>query len=104
RRYIEAGQKLASMRREFSTMVRNDDTLREIRNQIAELRVARLATQAYLESTVRARNIAVNYSIWHRYQDRFISPSYPYVPYTNYGGYRGYYWTGAAYPIGYSGR
>lgn len=101
KRYVEAGQKLASMRREFSTMVRNDDTLREIRNQIAELRIARLATQAYLESTVRARNIAVNYSAWYRSHDRYISPGY--VPYTNYRGYRGFYWSGGVYPIGHSG-
>lgn len=67
----DAAAETASMRASFLRSIRNNEELKSVRQQIADLRVARHATQAFHESTVRAANIAINYAYWSRYQDRY---------------------------------
>lgn len=74
-RLQEASANLLKMRRDFRESVRKSDDLRQLRDEIAELRIARLATQAYLESTVNAANTALDYAYWYRGQERFVSPT-----------------------------
>jgi hypothetical protein len=83
--------KTASMRASFVRSIRNNEELKSLRQQIADLRVARHATQAFHESTVRAANIAINYAYWSRYQDRYAWYSTPYLGYWDsyYGTYTG---------------
>jgi hypothetical protein len=94
-RLIEAAGRLTSLRQSFAAKVRTDPEIRQTRDDIANLRVARLATQAYYESTVIARNLALDYAYYSRLVDRYSSPysgiGYnPYYgpsPYSNYGYY-----------------
>lgn len=76
-----------AMRTNFARGIRNNAELKAVREQIADLRVARQATQAYYQSTVRAANVALDYAYWSRYQDRYAWTSTPCV--TNWGGVYG---------------
>lgn len=76
-----------AMRANFIRDIRQNEELKALRDQIADFRVARLATQAYYQSTVRAANVAMDYAYWSRYQDRFNSCSTPFQSYWN-----GWYW------------
>ncbi len=78
--YVAAAQKVNTLREANALEVAQDAELVALRRAVAETRIAKLVTHAYLGSTVRARNIAVNYSAFDRNVDR-------YRPVVGYGWY-----------------
>lgn len=86
--YIAAAQKVNELREANARQVSKDENLIALRRAVAETRIAKLVSGAYLNSTVRARNIAVDYSAYDRSVDRYR----PVV-----GGY-GWYDLGSYYP------
>ncbi len=65
-RYLNAARVVIEQRQAAAMMISKDDTLRDLRRQVAESRIARLASAAYLDSTVHARDIALNYAAFYR--------------------------------------
>jgi hypothetical protein len=104
-RLLGAGQRLADLRAKAKHDLKRDDQFVAARRAMEDSRIAHLAAQAYYESTVEARDIAVNYAYYVHGWDymRYASgngysyPSYPFFPYGNYyaGAFTGY---GTGYP------
>ncbi|HEY0008795.1 MAG TPA: hypothetical protein VGB55_08740 [Tepidisphaeraceae bacterium] len=65
RRYIAAATRLGEMRQDHAMAISTNDELKAIRQQVASARIEKLVAAAYLDSTVRARNIALRYD-WAR--------------------------------------
>lgn len=72
--------------------------LKDARNRLADLRIARLVTGAYLHSTINARDIALRYAYDVNGISRYRPNYYPYGNYSSYGGGFGY-----GYGIGIGG-
>ena len=87
-RYIAAGQHTLDLRHDQMLAIATDDNLQSIRKQVADARVTKLATDAFYESAIRARNIAVDYALLYRGVDIYhgTGNAYGYGGY-GYGGY-----------------
>ncbi len=95
--YTQTAQRVSELRGANALTVAMDQDLISLRRGVAETRIAKLVSQAYLDSTVRARNIAVNYSAFSRNVDRYRPVGYP--SYSSGGWYDlgGYYPRSSSY-------
>jgi len=91
--YLTAATAVRDLRQKQSMAVATDENLIAIRRQIAEARIAKLASAAFLNSAVRARDYALNYAEFYVQYDRRRY----YAPY----GYAPIYGRGGAYGQGY---
>ena len=86
-RYIEAASVVRDLRMRQSMVIATDESLSDIRRQIAGARITKLASAAYLRGMVQSRAMAVDYAKFYRAYDR--RPYYaPYGYTSTYG--RGY--------------
>ncbi len=85
-KYLDTGARVRELRRQQSMTVLTDNNLTGLRRSVAENRVNRLASAAYLEAAIRARNIAVDYATFYQSYDRrpYYTAGYYY---SNYGAY-----------------
>lgn len=79
RQYLDAGARVRQMRHQQAMAVMTDSTLIQLRRNVSENRINKLASAAYLRSAIRARNIAIDYATYYRSFDR--QPHYYYTPY-----------------------
>ena len=92
-RLAELGRRQAELETRFEATARNDDRVRQLRDEIENLRIGYLAAGARLDSAVRAANIAADFA-YFRAATRDGAGGY-----AGYGGYgRGY-----GSPYGYGG-
>lgn len=96
RGYVEAAERVRSLRQQFENEMRESIDLADLRRAKQEALVRRLATQAYYESAVDAREIALDYAYYSRNRDRY-TPGNSYDYDYRYDNYR----SGGFYPIGY---
>ncbi len=94
RNYVEAAERVRSLRQQFENEMRESIDLADLRKAKQDTLVRRLATQAYYESSVDAREIALDYAYYSRNRDRY-TPGNAYDYSYGYNGYR------TGYPIGY---
>ncbi|HEX8324281.1 MAG TPA: hypothetical protein VF595_10245 [Tepidisphaeraceae bacterium] len=96
RRHLDAAARVSEMRSTQAFAVASDQSLAALRKQVADARIERLTANAFYESALQARNIAVDYALLYRGVDR----------YHGYGnGYAGYgYGVGPYGLVGGSGR
>ncbi len=90
--YIATAKRVGELREANALTVAMDTDLISLRRSVAQSRIDKLVTHAYLNSAVRARNIALNYAAYDRGIDR----------YRPYGG--GWYDLGGYYPRSYISR
>ena len=91
--YAQAAAKLRDLRQRHDREVASNQDVRAIQRNIEDLRIARLVTDAYFQSTLQARRIAVEYAYDYRGIDRYRPVYSPY----GYGGYGGGYGGGFGY-------
>lgn len=84
RKYVAAAQHVIELRQANALTVATDNDLIALRRQVAEARIAKITSAAYLDSAVRARNIAVNYATYARDSERYRPASGSWYP---LGGY-----------------
>lgn len=84
RKYVAAAQRVIELRQANALTIATDDDLLTLRRQVAEARIAKLTSAAYLDSAVRARNIAVRYAVYSRDSERYRPASGSWYP---LGGY-----------------
>ncbi|HEX8340133.1 MAG TPA: hypothetical protein VF624_04425 [Tepidisphaeraceae bacterium] len=77
-RYLTAATAVQQQRQSVALMIAKDDELRQLRRQVAESRINKLASAAYLSSTIRARDISLDYASFYR-RSGYLN--------NNYGGY-----------------
>ncbi len=82
--YISAARRTSDMRDQVALAVAEDDSLRDLRKQIGQARIAHLSTDAYLKGTIDAANIAIKYARFHRGYDVYHGSGYRSY---DYGGY-----------------
>lgn len=85
---LDAALRVRQLRNDFERGLRRNAEFVTARNVFRNLGTAYLASDAYLQSTVSARNIALNYAYWVRRYDqyRFATPyRYWRSPYDHYG-------------------
>jgi len=86
RNYLAAAQRVGELRQANALTVAMDTDLTQLRRSVAQSRIDKLVTSAYLSSSVRARNLAINYAAYDRSIDRYHTP------------YSGWYDLGGYYP------
>jgi hypothetical protein len=94
RNYVEAANRVRSLRQQFENEIRESIDLADLRRAKQEALVRRLATQAYFASSIRAREIALDYAYYSRNRDRY-TPGNAYDSDYSYSNYR------VGYPVGY---
>lgn len=87
KRLEELGERQREMESEFERSVRDDGQLRQMRAEMNQLKIAKLATGAYYESAVRAANVATSFAYTRQY---LRSPWYGRAGYVSPYGYGGY--------------
>ncbi|MBC7784356.1 MAG: hypothetical protein H7144_11000 [Burkholderiales bacterium] len=94
-RYIAASKRVHELNEANTLAIANDENLQSLRKSIAGARIAHLSTDAYLDSIIRARNIAVNYAEYYRdldiYHGNVVTP----------WGYGDSYYPGGIRVVGY---
>ncbi len=96
RTYMEAADRIRSLRQQFENEMRESIDLASLRQAKQEALIRRLATQAYYESAIDAREIALDYAYYSRNRDRYTPGNvYDYNYDYRYNNYR------TGYPIGY---
>lgn len=92
-KYQDASRRVAELRGQFDESIRNDPDLVAARQALADARIAKLTTAAYLKGALAAANEALDFAYYlHRYDGSSAYSDFRY--YYPYGDYRSRYLIG----------
>lgn len=77
RNMVAAGEKVSELRLRFEQKIRQNSEVAAARQAVAQARVAYMTSSAYLDASIRARNVALdfNYNAIQYNPNRFYSPT-----------------------------